>query len=208
VPSPNNAERDAKIAAAARLGQTHEAIAAEHGISRARVSQIVAAANPRSPEETQRQLIASRLRSRWDRLEEIVREPPEQHSAIGKVVIGSNGKPVINATAVISAVREQLKIEQQYRAMFGVDLATRPGPTFDEAALLKLAEIRVVQRQLAHVPVPLPALPADYATMTPNQQMRADLERRGTALREQRAAIAQRQADDDVVEAEIVEDDD
>jgi len=63
VPAPN-AERDARIAAAARIGQTHEAIAAEHGISRARVSQIVAAANPRNPEEAQRQLIAERLRSR------------------------------------------------------------------------------------------------------------------------------------------------
>ena len=53
MPAPN-AERDARIAAAARLGQNHEAIAKEHGISRARVSQIVAAANPRTPEEAQR----------------------------------------------------------------------------------------------------------------------------------------------------------
>jgi hypothetical protein len=32
--------------------------------------------------------------------------PPEQHSAIGKVVVGSDGKPVINTTAVIGAIRE------------------------------------------------------------------------------------------------------
>jgi len=208
VPGPN-AQRDAKIAAAARLGQSHQALAAEHGISRARVSQIVAAANPRSPEESQRAVIADRLRSRWDVLERIVAEPPEQHSAIGKVVIGSNGKPVINASAVISAVREQLKIEQQYRAMFGVDLATRPGPVFDEDALLRLAEIRVAQRQLDQQAPrsALPALPAGYAGMTPREQMRAELDRRRAALEAQRATAAQHQADEDdeVVDAEIVD---
>jgi hypothetical protein len=94
-----------------------------------------------------------------------VDRPPEQHSAIGKVVVGSDGRPVINATAVIGAIREQLKIETQYRAMFGVDLATRPAPVFDEDALLKLAEIRVAQRQLAAqaAPVALPALPRTTA---------------------------------------------
>jgi hypothetical protein len=129
--------------AAGRLGQSHEAIAREHGISRARVSQIVNAAAPRSAEENQRQLIATRLRQKWDELQRIVDRPPEQHSAIGKVVVGSDGKPVIGT------IREQLKNETQYRAIFGVDLATRPGPVFDEDALLKLAEIRVAQRQLA-----------------------------------------------------------
>jgi hypothetical protein len=178
VPAPN-AERDARIAAA-RLGQTREAIAAEHDISRARVSRIVAAANPRNPEEAQRQLIAERLRSRWEVLDAIVRRPPEQHSAIGRVVIGSDGKPVINATAVIAAVREQCKIETQFRALFGVDLATRPGPVLDEQSLIKLAEIRVAQQyraQQAPLP-PLPALPAGYHALSSEDQAAADLERR------------------------------
>jgi len=202
-----NAARDQQIAAKARLGQSHDSLAAEYRLTRQRISQIVTAANPRSPEETQRQLIASRLRQKWDELQRIVDRPPEQHSAIGKIVVGSDGEPVINASAVIGAIREQLKIEQQYRAIFGVDLATRPGPAFDEAALLKLAEIRVAQRQLAaQAPMTLAALPADYAAMTAEQQARAELERRGAAIRTQRAAAAQRQAeDDDVVDAEIVD---
>ena len=209
MPGPN-AERDARITAAARLGQSHEAIAREHGISRARVSQIVNAAAPRSAEETQRQLIATRLRQKWDELQRIVDRPPEQHSAIGKVVVGSDGRPVINATAVIGAIREQLKIETQYRAMFGVDLATRPGPVFDEDALLKLAEIRVAERQLAAQgpAVTLPALPAGYSAMSPAEQAAADLERRAAAMRAQRAAIAAPAVEDqaDIVEAEVVED--
>jgi hypothetical protein len=93
-----------------------------------------------------------------------VDRPPEQHSAIGKVVVGSGGKPVINATAVIGAIREQLKIETQYRAMFGVDLVARPGPVLDEDARIKIAEIRDAQMAFAAQarPVPLAALPSNY----------------------------------------------
>lgn len=88
------------------------------------------------------------------------------------------------------AIKTQLQIEAHYRAIFGVDLATRPGPVFDEDALLKLAEIRVAHRQLnaQAVPVALPALPADYSSMSPQEQMHTDLERRGSAIRAQRAA--------------------
>jgi hypothetical protein len=51
-----NTERDARIAAAARLGQTHDAIAREYGLTRARVSQIIAATRPPAgPEEARRQ---------------------------------------------------------------------------------------------------------------------------------------------------------
>lgn len=35
-------------------------------------------------------------------------------------------QPVLDQHAVINAVNTQLKIEQQYRQMFGVDLAARP----------------------------------------------------------------------------------
>jgi len=107
-----NTERDQAIVAAARLGQTHDALALEHGLTRQRISQIIAAASPRTPKETQRQLIATRLRSRWDELEKIVRDPPPMHSAIGKVVVDTHGNPVINASAVIQAIKTELQIEQ------------------------------------------------------------------------------------------------
>jgi hypothetical protein len=43
--------------------------------------------------------------------------------------------------------------------------------------------------------------------MSPQEQMHADLERRAPAIQAQRAAVAQRQAeDDDMVDAEIVDD--
>jgi hypothetical protein len=207
VPRPN-AERDARIIAAARLGQSHQAIAAEHRVSRARVSQIVAAASPRTPEEAQRQLIAARLRSRWDELEKIVQSPPEMHSAIGRIIIGSDGTPIINASAVTAAIKTQLQIEAQYRAMFGVDLATRPGPVLDERQIIMMAEVRAVQQYRAQqAPLPaLPALPSGYQSMSPDEQMRASMDRLRAAKQAQDAAIAQRQAEDEIVDAELVDD--
>ena len=119
-------------------------------------------------------------------------------------MVGSDGRPVINATAVIGAIREQLKIETQYRAMFGVDLATRPGPLFDEDALLRLAEIRVAQRQLAAqvAAATLPALPPARATMTPAGGARRP-RRRGAASPDPGAEPSRRgtRCDDDVIEA-------
>ena len=109
-----------------------------------------------------------------------MQRPPEQHSAIGKIVLGNDGKPVINATAVIAAVREQCKIETQFRALFGCDLATRPGPVLDEQSLIKLTEIRVAQQyriQQAPLP-PLAPLPDNYRALSPEDQAAAYLERR------------------------------
>lgn len=129
-----NDERDQQIAAKARLGQTHEAIAAEYGITRARVSQIVAAANPRSAEESQRLEIAKRYQAKYAELQAIIDHPPAKTTAIGKTVVDPETNEVIRDFAVVVAsVREQLKIEAAYRAMFGTDLATRPTTPWDEA---------------------------------------------------------------------------
>ena len=206
VAPSTNTERDQQIAAAARLGQTHEAIAQEHGLTRARVSQIVAAANPRSPEEAERHLIAERLRSRWDELEKIVRNPPIRTTSIGRTQFDIRTcscptkartdrdhaddcevQPVLDMSAVTGAIKLQLAIEAQYRAMFGVDLGTRPGPLLDEAQIIMRAEITVAQQYLSPQGTlpPLPPLPAGYHTMTAEQQARAAIER----LREQRAAL-------------------
>ena len=54
------------------------------------------------------------------------------HSSIGKIIIGSDGKPIINVSAVVQAIKAQLSIEAQYRQMFGCDLGTRPGPRSEE----------------------------------------------------------------------------
>lgn len=151
-----NAERDQQIAAKARLGQTHDAIAAEYGLTRSRVSQIIAGQNPRSAEESQRAEIAGRMRQKYDELQAIVDHPPEMHSAIGKIVIGTDGRPVINAAVTIAAIREQVKIAREYRAMFGLDLAARPGPAFDPETLMVIAELNVVRKALGAQPMQIP----------------------------------------------------
>jgi hypothetical protein len=229
VTAAANTERDARIAAAARLGQTHDAIAREHGLTRARVSQIVAAAKtPVTAEEAQRQLIADRLRSRWDELEKIVRNPPIKVTSIGRTQWdprtctcptgartdqahddGCRVEPVLAMGEVTNAIRTQLAIEQQYRQMFGVDLATRPGPLLDEHQMLMAAEIRVAQMyQAAHAPLALPPLPGDYHALSPEDQAATDMTRRRQAHQAQQAAAAAaltpQPGDDDVTEAEIV----
>jgi hypothetical protein len=201
-----NADRDARIIAAVRLGQSHQAVAAEHGISRARVSQIAAKADPASPDEVQRQLVAERLRSRWDVLNAIVLQPPPQHSAIGRLVVTEDGTPIINASAVIQAVKAQLAIEAQYRQMFGLDISTRPGPLLDERERVMEAEIRAVQQYratLAALPA-RPPLPPNYASMTPAEKADADLAARRIQLQAQQVAIDATR-DDDVIDAEIVD---
>jgi hypothetical protein len=81
-------------------------------------------------------------------------------------------------------VREQLKIETQYLTMFGVDLATRPGPVLDERQVMMMAEVRVMQQYRAQQGnlAPLAALPDNYATLPPADQAAADLERRRAQL--------------------------
>jgi hypothetical protein len=115
-------------------------------------------------------------------------------------------QPVLDMTAVTGAIKAQLQVEQQYRQMFGVDLGTRPGPVLDERQIVMMCEIRAVQQYRAQqAPVsPLPALPTGYGAMTADEQMRAHLERHRTAKTAHDAAIATA-ADDDVVDAELVD---
>lgn len=209
--APDNTGRDAKIAAAARLGQTHDAIAREHGLTRARVSQIVAASKtPASAEEAQRQLIAERLRSRWDELEKIVRNPPIKVTSIGRTQWdprtctcptgartdqphdnGCHVEPVLAMGEVTNAIRTQLAIEQQYRQMFGCDLGTRPGPLLDEAHLIMRAEITVARQYMdRQAPaIPLAPLPPGYHALPPDEQMRIQLDRGRDQVSAQRAII-------------------
>lgn len=198
-----NTERDARIAAAARLGQGHEAIAREYKISRARVSQIVAAASPRSPEETQRQLIADRLRSRWDELEKIVRNPPVKTTSIGRTQFDVRSctcptrartdrdhdedcqvVPVLDMATVTAAIRTQLQVEAQFRQMFGVDLGTRPGTVLDEKHVIMLAEINVARIQAGQSPHSLPPPPSGPVKPleVARAEMRADLDRRRAVI--------------------------
>jgi hypothetical protein len=132
------------------------------------------------------------------------------HSSIGKIIIGSDGKPIINVSAVVQAMKAQLSIEAQYRQIFGCDLGTRPGPVMLEDQVLMLAKIQAVQEYRATLAsLQMVPLPPGYATMTPQQQMRAGLDGHRAAKAEQDAAIAALPpADDDVVDAEIVDDDD
>lgn len=62
-----------------------------------------------------------------------------------------------------------------------------------------MAEVLIARRDRA-LPA-LPALPADYAAMTPEMQMRAQVERHWAQL----SAVTPQPGDLDVIEAEIID---
>jgi hypothetical protein len=226
VAAAPHASRDAEIVAAARLGQTHDALARQHGISRARITQIVTAAAPCEPAEAQRQLIADRLRSRWDEMEKIVRNKPIKTTSIGRTqwdprtctcdtrartdrdhAPDCQVQPVLDEALVVSAVKERRMVGESLRRLTGADEAPR-GIILDDRALRVMTEVAAARNQLEQQSpgIPRPSLPADYHALSPEQQLRAVLDRERAHRDAMLAAIpAPPPGDDDVVDAEIVE---
>jgi hypothetical protein len=138
-PKPDNSERDRAIVAKATLGMTHEAIAAEHGITRVRVGQIIKAASRRAPGEAERAEVAATMRRKYDELQRIIDDGTPRSSAIGKVVVYPEGHErageIINDDSVrIRAIAEQAKLLTQYRQMFAVDIHQPRPPSSSTSA--------------------------------------------------------------------------
>lgn len=205
---PDNTDRDRAIVAKHTLGTSLETIAAEYSISRQRAGQIVKAAAPHhAPGEAERAEIAAELRRKYDQLERITANPPLKVSAMSKPTEDPRrpGSYVVDESVTIRAIAEQNRIADRYRQMFGVDIHQPPAPLFTEQHLQVMANVEAARSRLAQqasISVPRPALPAGYAALNPEQQMRAALDRE----RAHRDALLAAQADDDVVDAEIVDD--
>jgi hypothetical protein len=208
VPAPNNSDRDRAIAAAARLGVSHDSLAAQYGLSRPRVSQIVKTLRPRTPGEAERAEVAATLRRKYDELQRIVDSGTPRSSAIGKVVVYPEGHErageIINDESVtIRAISEQAKLMTQYRAMFGVDITQPPAPLVDARSWTLYAEGRAEEKrrnQVTPAP-PLAALPADYGDLAPDEQLRTWMDRKRAQVTAQQAAITAAP----VVDAELVD---
>lgn len=193
-----NTERDARIVAAVRLGQSHEAVAREHGITRTRVSQIVKASTPpRPPGEAERAALATTLRTQYDRLQQIIDADPPRSSAIGRVVTfpaghKREGELVTDDSIVIRALAEQGKLVTQYRGLFGVDIHQAPPALIDARSVTILTAVRGEQeRRNAIAPAPpLAALPRDYGSLPPAEQARIQIDRHRAQVDAQQAVIA------------------
>lgn len=178
MPAPNNTDRDRAIAAAARLGVSHESLATQYGLSRPRVSQIVKALRSRTPGEAERAEVAATLRRKYDELQALIDNPVPMHSAIGRVVTGADGSPIPNAGIIVRAIAEQAKLMTQYRQMFGVDITQPPAPLINAHQVI-LQNIGDKQGEMNHITPkpPLPALPAGFYDLPPDQQARIQMAR-------------------------------
>lgn len=111
-------------------GWTYAAIAAEVGYSHAAAAQkAVNTALSEIPQASCEQLIrqeTARLEEMDAKLAEIIGDPPVQHSAIGKVVLGLDGEPVRNMAIVISALKERRQVGESLRRMRGADKPSQP----------------------------------------------------------------------------------
>lgn len=148
---------------------------------------------------------AARLEAMDAKLAEIIANPPVQHSAIGKVVIDPRtGEPALNPVPVIAALRERRMVGESYRRLTSADAPPlAPVPPADYLRAERVHQD--LARQAPHVT--RPPLPPGYSDMTPDQQLAAVIGRDRAHRDLMLAAIAApRPGDDDIPEAEIVDD--
>jgi hypothetical protein len=155
------------------LGMTFDAIGAEHGISRQRVSQIVRAATPRAPGAAERAQIALELRRKYDQLERIAANPPLKVSAMARPTTDPRtGGYVVDDSVAIRAIEAQNKIADRYRAMFGVDIHQPPATVLDARMQITLNQVNMGRAAAGFAPLPFPErVPPEFAL--PEDQARA-----------------------------------
>lgn len=189
----NPGDRNSEIWSLAQTGLPHAAIAERFGISRQRVSKLIGDMTPTAWGFTDRARAQIRAKeaATLERLskdaEKVIASPPEMHSAIGKIILDSQGHPVLNEGVRIAAIRERRLLSESYRRLTGADLAAAGRMGEDEAraaAQASLAQLRAHRE-------------AEIADL---KQREADVTRRERAL----AAVPQ-PGDDQVIDAEIVD---
>jgi hypothetical protein len=167
-------DRDAEIFQLAQGGMQHTAIAEKYGISRQRVGQIVADMTPAAWGFTDRDraqiraMEMARLESIAQKLERLAERPPEMHSAIGKIILDSEGRPVLNEGVRVQALRELRLNSESRRRLTGADLGGAGTMPIDEARrqadasmaearekrARELAELAAARGALAAIPQP------------------------------------------------------
>jgi len=133
----------------------------------------------------------------------IIASPPAKTTAIGKTVTDPDtGLIVRDMSAVIAAVRERRQVGESYRRLTSADVP----PVVPVLSEDYLRAVGVHQQLALQVPsIAPPPLPPGYHSLSPEQQLRAVLDRERDHRDAMLAAIPALQEDSDVVEAEIVD---
>lgn len=119
--SDANAERDRRICLYRRNGFTLTEIAQMEGISRPRVSQIIAEAHSELPEEETRAEIASLLEFAERKAVELINEPGYMLGPNGRVAEDQDGEPVPNRQLVNESLRTLVLVAEKRARLFGAD---------------------------------------------------------------------------------------
>ena|GEM_PF-3052492 len=114
-------ERERRIRLYRRNGYTLTEIATLEGISRPRVSQIIAAAHAELPEEETRAEIASLLEFAERKAVEVVNDPGYICGPTGRVVEGPDGEPLQNKGIVVDALKTVILVAEKRARLYAAD---------------------------------------------------------------------------------------
>ena len=119
--SESNAERDRRICLYRRNGFTLTEIAQMEGISRPRVSQIIAAAHAELPEDETRAEIASLLEFAERKAVELINDPGYICGPTGRVAEDPDGNPLPNKSIVVDALKTVILVAEKRSRLYGAD---------------------------------------------------------------------------------------
>jgi hypothetical protein len=197
-------EKRARVVELRAKGRTWDAIAAEVGYSNgSAASKAWHAAIRQRPDmavDAVREQEKARLEYLIGQAVEQIECPGPRTSAIGKVVVFPKGHErageiVEDESIRARAIDNARRLSGDLARISGVSLAPGPSAMLAEEQIRMMAEVIVARRDRGAFPA-VAAAPADYHAMTPEEQMADDLGRRRLQLIP---------GDDDVVEAEIVD---
>lgn len=113
-------------------GATQEAIAATHGISQQRVSQILADVRAQIPEEDRADLVRREV-DLLDRLRREVLElwdaPPKPAYSNGRMMVDEDGLPIPDHSARLAAVDRAVRLHERLSKLVGLDAAQKTEAT-------------------------------------------------------------------------------
>ena len=141
----SQAERNRRICLYRRNGFTFSEIADMEGLSRVRVSQIVAEVNSELPEDETRAEIASLLEFAERKAVELINNPGYVCGPNGRIVEDPDGEPLPNKTIVDNALKTRVLVADRKSRLYGTDKqAARMLNKLDaeQEALAAMAELR------------------------------------------------------------------
>lgn len=126
-------------------GWTQEAIAEKYGIHQTRVSQILGAVRASLPEVDRTQLIQRELDFLDDNRRMLVElalmDLPPAFDQKGNMLMGTDGKPVLDISGRVTAIKAGLDVQAQMRKLLGLDQPLKVDATVTDAAAVKAAEL-------------------------------------------------------------------